>query len=261
MSKIIQGKVIYKTIDGVDLMMHVFEPAMRTPEPTSAIVFFFGGGWVDGTPAQFFEHCRYLASRGLVAFSAEYRVKNRHGVKPRASVMDGKSAVRWIRAHAEEYGLDVKRIAAGGGSAGGLVAACTAMVAGFEEEVEDRLVSAVPDALVLFNPVVDTSSPQFAERFIREGEALSPQHQIRPAIPPTIIFHGMADTEVPYALVERFALSMQEAGNRCDLLGFPDKTHGFFNFGRDDGSAYYETLRATDQFLTSLGFLDGVPTL
>ena len=160
--KVIQGKVIYKTVDNFDLMMHVFEPAIRMQELTSAIVFFFGGGWVDGTPSQFFEHCRYLASRGMVTFSAEYRVKNRHGVTPRACVTDGKSAVRWVRAHAVELGLDANRLAAGGGSAGGHVAACTSMLSGYEEGAKDLEVSSVPDALVLFNPVLDTSAAPIA---------------------------------------------------------------------------------------------------
>ncbi len=163
-TKVIQGKVIYKTVDNFDLMMHVFEPATRNQKQTAAIVFFFGGGWVNGTPAQFFEHCRYLASRGMTTFSAEYRVKNRHGVTPRACVADGKSAVRWIRARASEYGLDAHRIAAGGGSAGGHVAACAGLLSGYEQEGEDLEVSSVPDALVLFNPVLDTSAARFADR-------------------------------------------------------------------------------------------------
>ena len=78
---------------------------------TAAIVFFFGGGWVGGTPKQFFPHCTYLASRGMVAISAEYRVKDRHGVTPLECVLDGKSAVRWVRAHASELGIDPTLIA------------------------------------------------------------------------------------------------------------------------------------------------------
>jgi len=258
---VIQGKVIYKSNDTCDLMIHVFEPAIRTQELASAIVFFFGGGWVDGTPAQFFEHCRYLASRGMVAFSAEYRVKNRHGITPRACVTDGKSAVRWIRSHAEELGLDRHRIAAGGGSAGGHVAACASLVQGYDNHGEDLEISSVPDALVLFNPVLDTSEPPIADRFGEDAEALSPQHHIRSGLAPTIIFHGKDDPVVPYAQIERFTAATQALGNRCELVGFKARTHGFFNYGRDDGSAFGETLRAADRFLISLGFLEGEPTL
>ena len=259
--KTIQGKTIFKTIEEVDLLIHIFEPAVRVPKSTSAIVFFFGGGWVNGTPTQFFEHCRYLASRGMVAFSVEYRVKNKHGVTPSACVSDGKSAVRWIRAHAEEYGIDPQRIAAGGGSAGGYVAACTALIPGFDQQDEDASISSIPDALVLFNPVLDTSSPRFADRFSGNQLAFSPQHHIRPALAPSIIFHGKADTTVPYGQAERFTAAMCEAGNRCELIGYESKGHGFFNFGRDDGSAYFKTVRIADVFLASLGFLKGEPTI
>lgn len=267
-SKVIQGKVIYKTIPmgkdqetTVDLEMHVFEPAFRLHPKTSAIVFFFGGGWVGGTPAQFFEHCRYFASRGLVAFSAEYRVKERHGVTPRACVMDGKSAVRWVRLHADEYGIDENRVAAGGGSAGGHVAACTAMVNGVEEEGENLAVASSPNALVLFNPVLDIASAGFQDRFGKDQHLLSPLNHIRAGLPPTIIFHGEADPVVPYDSAVRFTSLMREKGNRCKLVGFPGKVHGFFNFGHDDGKAYFETVRAADIFLASLHFLDGEPTL
>ena len=68
-------------------------------------------------------------------------------------VKDGKSAVRWIRANAARLGIDPDRLAAGGGSAGGHVAAATATTQGIEEEGEDTSVSSRPCALVLFNPV------------------------------------------------------------------------------------------------------------
>ena len=210
-TRIIQGKVIYKTIQtgedqatNVDLDMHVFEPAFRAKSTTSAIVFFFGGGWVGGTPEQFFEHCRYFASRGMVTFSAEYRVKERHGVTPRECVMDGKSAVRWIRLHADEYGIDANRVAAGGGSAGGHVAACTALVEGMEDGGEDPVVSSSPNALVLFNPILDITSARFQNRFGKDLKVLSPINHIRDGLPPTIIFHGEADPVVPYDSIVRF---------------------------------------------------------
>jgi acetyl esterase/lipase len=73
-------------------------------------------------------------------------------------------------------------------------------------------------------------------------------------MPPAIIFHGKADTTVPYATAEAFARRMREAGNRCELFGYEDQTHGFFNHGRANGR-YAETLAGADAFLVSLGFL------
>ena len=91
--------MVYKTVGDTQLHLHIFRPTkQRTKAP--AVVFFFGGGWRSGTPAQFEQQCRYLASRGMVAMTAEYRIRNMHGTLATACVADGKSAVRWIRANA-----------------------------------------------------------------------------------------------------------------------------------------------------------------
>ena len=86
--------VVYKTVNEAALKMHVYRP--RKPAvPAAAIVFFFGGGWKNGSPDQFFAHCEHLAARGMVAISAEYRVKSRHGATPFDCVADARSAIRY----------------------------------------------------------------------------------------------------------------------------------------------------------------------
>lgn len=253
---------VYKTIGDVQLPLHVFADPAGAVGPRAGIVFFFGGGWTGGSPQQFFPHCAYLASRGMVAISAEYRVKNRHDVTPPACIADGKSAIRWVRANAGRLGIAPDRIAAGGGSAGGHVAACTGTLTEFDEPDEDAAVSSAPNALVLFNPVADTSAealPRMAERFGDRARDGSPVHHITKNTPPTIIFHGTADTTVPIEHVERFRDRMRELGNRCELVAFEGKAHAFFNYGRDDNVPYTETVRAMDRFLASLGWIEGEP--
>ena len=71
-------KLLYKVINGDSLNIHLFKP-LASIEPTAAIVFFFGGGWTGGSPRQFYQQSQYLASRGLLAICAEYRIKNKHG--------------------------------------------------------------------------------------------------------------------------------------------------------------------------------------
>jgi acetyl esterase len=146
---------VYKTIGSTELNLHIFglEPKSNaTLKP--AIAFFFGGGWSGGTPKQFEQHCRYFASRGMVAITADYRVSSRHGTKALQCVLDANSTVRWIRKHANDLGVDPSRIAAGGGSAGGHLAACTGVIPGFGEFDEDLTISSIPNALVLFNPAL-----------------------------------------------------------------------------------------------------------
>ena len=128
----------YKQASGDNLLIYRFQPAGHDPETDKrpAAVFYFGGGWTGGSVRQFEQHARYLAGRGMVAFVADYRVKSRQGTGPDACVADGKSAVRWIRANAGRLGVDPNRIAAGGGSAGGHVAAAAGICDGLEDPAD-----------------------------------------------------------------------------------------------------------------------------
>lgn len=265
---------IYKTIDDVELPIHIFEPAgHEAGDKRPAIVFFFGGGWASGTPAQFQPHCRYLASRGMVAMTAEYRVSRRHGVKAVSCLADAKSAIRWVRLNAEELGVDPRRIASGGGSAGGHLAAAVGTIDEFDEPGEDSAISSAPNAMVLFNPALvlaplgDFSGREwdrladFQERMGVEPERISPYHHVRPGQPPAIIFHGTNDTTVPYVTARLFAQKMNRLGNRCELVSFPGQGHGFFNYGRSENKYFVDTVTKMDAFLVSLGYLEGPATV
>ncbi|MGJ8641100.1 MAG: alpha/beta hydrolase [Opitutaceae bacterium] len=255
-------EVVYKTVGDVELKLHVFEPAdLKATDKRPAAVFFFGGGWSGGTPKQFFQQARVFADQGILSFSADYRVKSRNGTTPVESVKDAKSAVRWIRQHAAELGIDPDRIIASGGSAGGHIAACTGTVVGYEEAGEDLSISSVPNLMILFNPVADTTPETgFApERFPAGREAeLSPCHNVRAGIAPTLVFHGTADKTVPFEQVARFAKLMNEAGNDCVLIPFKDQGHGFFNGSffrkRNTDDAFNATMEFSSQFLTEHGY-------
>jgi acetyl esterase/lipase len=248
-------KVTYKITGETELQLHIFNPSKLTPgERRPAIVFFFGGGWRQGTPTQFYPHCAHFASTGMVAVAAEYRVESRDGTDPRTCVEDGKSAMRWVRSHAAELGIDPDRIAAGGGSAGGHVAAASALVEGFNDAGDDVAVDCRPNALVLFNPVFDNGPGGYGhDRVEPYWREISPLHNIKPGAPPTVVFLGTADLLVPVATAVQYQQRMLEAGARCDLHLYGDQPHGFFNF---KNPAYYrQTLGTTAAFLESLGYL------
>lgn len=262
----------YKTSGDVKLNLYVYSPPGHQPEDRRpAIVFFFGGGWHSGSPQQFQRQCEYLASRGMVGITADYRVFSRNGTKADRCVADGKSAIRWVRIHASKLGVHPHRIVAAGGSAGGHVAACTGIITGFEEVGEDLTVSSAPNALILFNPVLvlapieelpDLRLPEHLnDRMGVPPVKISPYHQIRSNAPPTLILHGKADTVTPYLAAEKFTAKMLQTNNRCELAGFEDQQHGFFNFGRNGNRLFIETMRRADQFLVSLGYLDGKDTV
>ncbi len=254
-------EIVFKPFDKDPLELNVFLPEdWSAADKRPAIVFFFGGGWVGGSPTQFYPHSRYFSSRGMVAISAQYRTKNSHGTSPFACIADGKSAIRWVRRHAGDLGVDPNRVAAGGGSAGGHVAAAAGVLDGLDEKREDTSVSSIPNALALFNPVIDTTEKGYgAEKLGSRAADASPAHHVRSGLPPTIVFHGTADTTVPYENVERFTAAMKKAGNRCELVPFGGRPHGFFNYSRSRIS-YIGTVWHADRFLASLGYLDGEPT-
>lgn len=253
--------IVYKTVGEHKLQLHVFFPENHDVEkPRPAIVFFFGGGWVGGTPSQFYPHCEHLASLGMVAISAEYRVKSRHGTTPFECVKDGKSAVRWVRAHAKELGVDPDRIAAGGGSAGGHVAAATGTLPGFDEPGEDANISSRPNALVLFNPVYDNGPGGYGHDRVKDRyEEISPMHNISKETPPTIVFLGTKDKLIPIATAEKYKALMKEAGVRSELFLYEGQPHGFFNYRNGKNKYYAETVGEMDKFLKSLGYTDKKP--
>lgn len=260
---VVQRQETYKKIGDVALKVDIFEPKQKDPEKKyPAVVFFFGGGWVGGSPSQFYPHCEYLAGRGMIAMAAEYRVKTRHDTTPAECVKDGKSAVRWIRANAARLGVDPGRIAAGGGSAGGHVAAAVATASGFEEAGEDTAVSCRPDALVLFNPVFDNGPEGYGYERVKDiFPAISPLHNLKPGAPPTIVFFGTKDKLVPVATAKDYQVRMQKNGDRCELRLYEGQPHGFFNYRKTQKAYFYQTLFETDKFLASLGWIEGEPKI
>ena len=228
------------------------DPKAKKP----AIVFFFGGGWTTGSPAQFEKQARHFAERGMIAITADYRVKSRHGVQVVECVKDAKAAIAWVRENAHRLGIDPDRIAASGGSAGGHLAAATGTISGFGSDER-------PNAMILFNPgctlapVEGWQAPPGAGaglgvgRLGVEAKEISPAHHIGAHTPPTLILHGKADTTVPYVTAAAFESVMKKAGRPCKLVGYDGADHGFFN-----GNEYFaKTLDEADKFLVKLGWI------
>ncbi|AKJ63434.1 alpha/beta hydrolase [Kiritimatiella glycovorans] len=247
---------VYRETPQQDLAVHIYLPeGWDARDRRPAAVFFFGGGWKGGNPLHFSRQARALASRGMVAFCPDYRVEERHGTTPFESLKDAKSALRWVRAHAEDWGVDPERIAAGGGSAGGHLAAATATLEDWNDP-SDPEVSCRPDALLLFNPVVDNSPEGYG--YDRIGEAwprFSPLHNIGPDIPPALFMLGDRDDTIPVSTARSFREKIEAAGGRCEVRIYEDAGHGFFN--REPFTT--RTTRAAVDFLESLGWIPVSP--
>ena len=190
---------------GDPLKLDVFFPdGHDTSGKAPCVVLFFGGGWSGGSTDQFYGYSKYLASRGMVAVSAQYRTRKSHQAEPRQCVEDGKNAIRYLRTHAEELGIDPGRIAAGGGSAGGHVAAACAMCPKIDSDA-GASASCIPDALILFNPVYDNGPDGYGHnRVTAYWQEISPFHNIRKGQPPAIVFFGSEDPLAPVATINAF---------------------------------------------------------
>lgn len=254
-----QEKTLYKQVDSTDLFLEVYYPEeIQVSKNYPAMVFFFGGGWVGGDKAQFLNQAKYLSKRGIVCFLVDYRIKNAHGTSPFESLKDAKSAIRFIRKNAGDFHIDPTKIIASGGSAGGHLAAATALIEGYNEDSDDLSLSAIPNALVLFNPVIDNGPGGYGYERIRDAyKSFSPLHNIKAGAPPTLILLGTNDALVPVVTAEYYKQVMEKVGSRCELRLYEGAEHGFFNYRNFE--YYKNTLMETDSFLTSLDYLKAEP--
>lgn len=250
--------VTYKEIDTVKLNLFLYYPENYSKSKKyPAIVLFFGGGWLNGNIAQFEKQAKYFASRDMIAVLADYRIFKSHKTTPFEAVKDAKSAIRYLRNNSKSFNIDPERIVAGGGSAGGHLAAAADLTM-LDEPTENLSVSSRPNALVLFNPVFDNGPGGYGyDRIGQRYPEISPLHNIRKGAAPTIVFLGSKDNAVPVQTAKVYKNKMEEAGSRCDLFIYPDQPHGFFN----KKAFFYKTVKQADIFLESLGYIKGKPTI
>jgi acetyl esterase/lipase len=245
----------YKQVGDVELTLRVFATdSTKFPGSRPAIVFFFGGGWRQGSMTQFEPFAEHFSDLGMVGITVDYRVSSRHGVTPIECISDARSAVRWVRGHAQQLGIDPERIAASGGSAGGHLAACTALVSEFDEPSEDLIVSATPNALVLFNPRMNLEGVRHRLDLGENHLKASPFHQLEHTLPPTLILHGTADKTVPISDPQEFVTKAESLNLRCELAAYEGQGHGFFN-ARNPKNFHLVLIR-TEEFFHSLGWIE-----
>jgi acetyl esterase/lipase len=242
----------YKTVDGLALHLWVAKPSGTSTR--TAIVFFHGGGWTGGTVTQFNRQTKELTQRGMLVVNVQYRLvaKAPSLESPKVCLEDAKSAMRWVRSHAKKLNIDPDRIVGSGGSAGGYLAAATALVPGWDDPQDNLSVSAKPDALVLFFPVVNVGPEAYNQkRFGDDPRKYSPEAYLSKNAPPTIIEGGGDDKLVSPLILKDYKAKCDAAGAQCILDFYPGQPHGFAN-----AEPYTSiTLNAVMHFLESLGYL------
>lgn len=235
---------VYKQTPQGELRIYFAMPAGWSPDDSRpALVFFYGGGWSGGKVFACVREAEFFAKRGVVVGLADYRVRKRHGVTPDKCAEDARSAVRWVRANSKTLGIDPERIIAGGGSAGGHIAACTAIPDAPNSDTDDLHVSCIPNGLLLYYPVaslVDDSRAGAFKRLLGEELALklSPARHATKSWPPTVMFSGTADIELPNGIL--LHNNAKAAGVSFELYLAQGRGHGIVNAApRDFGWLQY----------------------
>ena len=253
---------VFRKVGDVELRLHMVKPkGWAAGDHRPCMVSFFGGGWINGTPESSIRWSQWAASQGLVGIAPDYRTRSRFNAVPEDCVADGRAAMRWIIEHANELGIDTTKLIVSGGSAGGHVAAWTA-IAKAGPGKDDPAPAILPAALVLLYPVTDTKAGGYGgpKRFNKSEEralACSVPDQMQAKMPPMILLHGDADRTVPYANSVAMRDKLIAAGNRCELVTFAGLGHSYTSsqFGAAGKAADVKTKADITTFLTSLGLI------
>jgi acetyl esterase/lipase len=248
-----ESSMVYEAADGSELPLLVFEPAEGT-RLAAGIVLFHGGALRTGSADGLAPHCRQLASRGIFAVSAGYRLLGRGAASIDDCVTDVRRAVEHVRRLAALRGLETSRLASGGSSAGAHLALVAAMIApGGPATAPEPGVAAVvalnPAGLDLlaFSPELLRSIEQGAGIAVGRAVDYSPIEFVRPGDPPMVIHHGTDDEVEPIDHVRRFRDAMVQAGNECTLLEYEHAGHAFHYPG--NSGQFDEVVDATARFL------------
>jgi acetyl esterase len=244
--------IAYEKIGERSLLLHVFHAKnFNKNEKVPAIIFFHGGGWNSGRPNQFYLQADYFSKLGITVISAEYRKWQTDKTPPNVSVMDAKTAFRWVLKNSNSLNVDANKVIAGGASAGGHLAAAVASIKGFNQR-NTQVEPITPAALLLLNPVVDMSEQGFGYQLVEEyWREISPLHNIKEGHPPTLILLGTNDHVVSVKTANSYRDKIRESGALAKTIIYPDKKHGFFNYQRSE-KAFIDTLINMHQFLYQL---------
>lgn len=232
--------------------LDLYLPEKAADKPLPLVVHIHGGGWIGGSKYP----CAVapMVLRGYAVASVEYRFSQK--AKFPAQIQDCQAAIRWLRAHAEEYHLDAEHVGVVGGSAGGHLSSLVGTAGGKnafpkiggKEEQSDR-VQAVCDIfgpsdfstvvqqaaddknvknIFQFNTPADPYSSLIGTKLDDKvkADAVSPVHYVSKDNPPFLILHGTHDTLVPYAQSEEFAAALKEKGVTVWLQKIPGAGHG-----------------------------------
>jgi len=233
----------YKSADGQDLEIHIYAPVDAT-DPLPAVLWFHGGGWYTGSWS-WCGACAWFKERDMVVAQVEYRLKGRHRSTIGDSYQDTIDAIAWLRAHAEDYGIDPGRIGAAGFSAGGHLSLSAAT---FVTEGPAR-----PDFAVSMSGCMDLTNDGYTIDLsggIEKAKALSPALHPSASAPPMFVVNAVDDDTCSYGEANTFVEGARGVGADVEFLTQDGGGHFFTR----DPSRVAETKAAIQSFLDEQGF-------
>lgn len=235
--------VVFAHVDDQDLALDVFRAPGDEPKP--ALVLLHGGGWKAGARGHVNEPARAFASLGYAAVPVSYRLLSGERARFPAAVNDVRCAVRYLRVHAAELGIDPERIGVLGFSAGGHLAAMVATasdVSALEPECPSREGSPEVQAAVSFYGAHDLNARfgSGARRLIsdfmgppnsaEQRSAASPITYVDEHDPPMLLVHGVRDAVVPVEQSRLMHARLLAAHVPTELVEVREGLHGFSIF-------------------------------
>jgi acetyl esterase/lipase len=214
------------------LKLDVYQPLVRPAvgDQYPAVIVIHGGGWRNGDKQDWFvPHNRYIASQGYVVFSIQYRLSG-EALWP-AQLEDVQAAIRWVKEHAPDYGVDTDRIALMGRSAGGHLALMAAYCA--DEVTRVRAVISLYGVVEMRWPEYEEGSAIVAlmgglpQHKPSEYESATPLNFVRDGLPPTLVIEGGMDTITPHHHGDKLANALSMTDTPFVLLRAPWARHGF----------------------------------
>lgn len=237
----------------VSLTLDAYAPEATGPFATCILVH--GGGFTKGDKHSFIKPLfEPLSKAGFVWFTINYRLAPQHQWP--ACVEDVNSAIKWVKAHAADYKVDVNRIALIGESAGGYLVSAAGVTANDETRVAAVVPFYAPHDLVmqvklrgeLGNLAGLIGMTELNDAAWTKLAMISPINQIRSGLPPFLQIHGDKDEKVPLTQSVNFEARMKAAGNKCETIVIPGGSHGMGGWeklGSDYQSKLIDWLKKT----------------
>lgn len=231
--------------------LDLYLPEKRPEKPLPLIAYIHGGGWEGGSKDEAGVTLQFMQQGGYAGASIGYRLTQE--ARWPAQIHDVKAALRWLKAHAAEHGIDPDKIALFGISAGGHLVSLLGTSAGVKDlEGAEAGPGELPRIACVANfcgpanfitfpgqgSIIDPEKPGTAifklfggplSQHLEEAKAASPVTYVSAGDPPFLHIHGTADKLVPYAQAEEFDAALDKAGVSSTLLTGEGAPHVFFS--------------------------------